>query len=82
MNEVLIQWGALGVSVMGLGIAVRVLFAQVSANAHAERARADRNETALREQTAALVERIVPALTENTRAMTEFVATARERDER
>ena len=51
------QWGALGVSVMGLGIAVRVLFAQVSANAHAERARADRNEAALREQTAALVER-------------------------
>ncbi len=81
MNEVLIQWGALGVSVMGLGIAVRVLFAQVSANAAAERDRADRNETALREQTTALVERIVPALTENTRAMTLFMAD-RERGER
>lgn len=74
MNDVLLQWGALGVSVMGLGVAVRVLFAQVSANAKAERDRADRNEAALRAQTDALVERIVPALAQNTQAMTQFIA--------
>ena len=80
MNDVLLQWGPLGVAVIGLSIGVRVLFAQVSANAKAERERADRNEAALRAQTDALVERIGPALTQNTQAMTEFVALTRARD--
>lgn len=82
MNDLLLQWGPLGVAVLGLGIAVRVLFAQTSANATAERERADRNEAALKAYTDAMIERIVPALTENTKAMTEFVTLARGRDER
>lgn len=82
MNEALLQYGALGISTFGLGIAVRILFAQVSANAKAERDRADRNEAALLAQTTALVERIVPALTQNTVAMTEFVAASKNRGER
>lgn len=80
MNEVLLQYGLLGVAVLALAAVVRVLFAQVSANATAERERADRNEAALKAYTDAMVERIVPALAENTQAMTEFVALNRRRD--
>lgn len=77
MTEAYAQWGVLGLSVVGLAVAVRVLFAIVLANAKAEQARADRNEAALKAQTDALVERILPMLAQNTQAMTEFIAATR-----
>lgn len=77
MTEAYAQWGVLGLSVIGLAVAVRVLFAIVLANAKAEQARADRNEAALKAQTDALVERILPMLAQNTQAMTEFIAATR-----
>jgi hypothetical protein len=80
VTDVLTAYGIPGIALAATGIAIRVLFAQVSASAKAESARADRNEAALRAQTDALVERIVPALTENTKAMTEFMSVARGRE--
>ena len=78
MNDALLQYGALGVCVIGLGLAVRVLFARVSAAADAERARADRNEAELRRQTETMVDRVVPALTENARVLAEVLTALRE----
>ncbi len=73
-EAVFIQYGALGV-IAGLAlIAVRVLFARVTATADLERARADRLEEELRKLNAAIQELYVTTLSEATRAISAALA--------
>lgn len=71
MNDVLLQYGLAGVAVVGLAVAVRVLFAQVSAGADAERLRADRNEDEVRKLNASIRTDILPVLVRATEILAE-----------
>lgn len=72
-NE-LLQYGALGVVALLCLIAVRVLFARVTATADLERARADRLEEELRKLNADIQERYLTTLSEATRAISAALA--------
>lgn len=73
-TEVFVQYGALGVIALLALIAVRVLFARVTATADLERARADRLEEELRKLNATIQERYVSTLSEATRAISAALA--------
>lgn len=75
-NE-LLQYGALGVVAFLCLIAVRVLFARVTATADLERARADRLEEELRKLNADIQERYLTTLSEATRAISAALAEQR-----
>jgi hypothetical protein len=70
----LLQYGALGVVAFLCLIAVRVLFARVTATADLERARADRLEDELRKLNADIQERYLTTLSEATRAISAALA--------
>lgn len=73
-SEVFVQYGALGVIALLALVAVRVLFARVTATADLERARADRLEEELRKLNATIQERYVTTLSEATRAIAAALA--------
>lgn len=73
-TDVFIQYGALGVIALLALLAVKVLFARVTATADLERARADRLEEELRKLNATIQERYVTTLTEATRAISAALA--------
>lgn len=70
----LLQYGALGVVAALCLLAVRVLFARVTATADLERARADRLEEELRKLNADIQERYLTTLSEATRAISAALA--------
>jgi hypothetical protein len=70
----LIQLGAVGVVAALALLAVRVLFARVTATADLERARADRLEEELRKLNADIQERYLTTLSEATRAISAALA--------
>lgn len=70
----LFQFGAIGIVAGLLAIAVRVLFARVTATADLERARADRLEEELRKLNADIQERYLTTLSEATRAISAALA--------
>lgn len=73
-EAVFIQYGALGVIALLALIAVRVLFARVTATADLERARADRLEEELRKLNSTIQERYVTTLSEATLAISAALA--------
>lgn len=73
-EAVFVQYGALGVIALLALVAVRVLFARVTATADLERARADRLEEELRRLNLAVQERYVTTLSEATRAIAAALA--------
>lgn len=81
-SEVFIQYGALGVIALLALLAVRVLFARVTATADLERARADRLEEELRKLNATVQERYVTTLSEATRAIAAALAATQKDIER
>jgi hypothetical protein len=81
-TEVFVQYGALGVIALLALVAVRVLFARVTATADLERARADRLEEELRKLNAAVQERYVATLSEATRAISVALAVQQKDDHR
>lgn len=81
-TEVFVQYGALGVIALLALVAVRVLFARVTATADLERARADRLEEELRKLNAAVQERYVATLSEATRAIAVALAAQQKDDHR
>lgn len=80
-EAVFVQYGALGVIALLALLAVRVLFARVTATADLERARADRLEEELRKLNAAIQERYVTTLSEASRAISALLA-AQQKDDR
>ncbi len=81
-TEVFVQYGALGVIALLALIAVRVLFARVTATADLERARADRLEEELRKLNATIQEKYVSTLSEATRAIAAALATQHKDNDR
>lgn len=81
-SEVFIQYGALGVIALLALVAVRVLFARVTATADLERARADRLEEELRKLNLAVQERYVTTLSDATRAISAALAAQQKDDQR
>jgi hypothetical protein len=81
-TEVFVQYGALGVIALLALVAVRVLFARVTATADLERARADRLEEELRKLNATIQERYVTTLSEATRAISAALATQQKDNDR
>lgn len=73
-SEVFVQYGALGVIALLALLAVKVLFARVTATADLERARADRLEEELRKLNATVQERYVTTLSDATRAIAAALA--------
>lgn len=73
-EAVFVQYGALGVIALLALVAVRILFARVTATADLERARADRLEEELRKLNATIQERYVTTLSEATRAISAALA--------
>ena len=73
-SEVFVQYGALGVIALLALLAVKILFARVTATADLERARADRLEEDLRTLNATIQERYVTTLSEATRAIATALA--------
>lgn len=73
-EAVFVQYGALGVIALLALLAVRVLFARVTATADLERARADRLEEELRKLNAAVQERYVTTLSDATRVISAALA--------
>ena len=73
-SDIWIQYGALGIIASLALLAVRVLFARVTATADLERARADRLEEELRTLNATIQERYVTTLSEATRAISAALA--------
>lgn len=81
-TEVFVQYGALGVIALLALVAVRVLFARVTATADLERARADRLEEELRKLNQTVQERYVTTLSEATRAISAALASQQKDDQR
>lgn len=81
-SDVLIQYGAIGVIALLALLAVRVLFARVTATADLERARADRLEEELRKLNATIQERYVTTLAEANRAISAALAATQKDRER
>jgi hypothetical protein len=73
-SDAFLQYGAVGAVALLALLAVRVLFARVTATADLERARADRLEEELRRLNATIQERYVTTLSEATRAISEALA--------
>ncbi|MFR9807057.1 hypothetical protein ACL02T_32890 [Pseudonocardia sp. RS010] len=78
----LVQYGALGLLALGLAIAVKVLFARTTANADAERHRADRLEEELRRINTAIQDRQLGVLAEATRVLSQVLEEMRREDRR
>ncbi len=70
----LVQYGAIGIIAFLALLAVRVLFARVTAAADLERQRADRYEEELRKLNADIQERYLTTLSEATRAISAALA--------
>jgi hypothetical protein len=79
-TSTLTQYGALGVMVGLLGLAVRVLFAREAKAHDLERARADRLEGELRALNSAIQERYMTTLAEATHAISEALAVTRRKN--
>lgn len=77
-TDIFIQYGALGVIALLALLAVRVLFARVTATADLERARADRLEEELRKLNATIQERYISTLAEANRAIAAALAMAQD----
>jgi hypothetical protein len=82
VTPVLLQYGALGVMVLLMGLTVKVLFDQVKADKDRETARADRLEAALQESNKTVQEMIIPAaldMVNTTKALIDLIANERAR---
>lgn len=73
-SEVFVQYGALGVIALLALLAVKVLFARVTATSDLERARADRLEEELRKLNSTIQERYVATLSDASRAIAAALA--------
>lgn len=81
-NDVLLQYGALGVMVLGAGLAVRVLFAREVAAHEREKQRADRMEAEVQRLNAVIQERMLPILHDATQVISEALHQEQGRDRR
>lgn len=82
MENVLLQYGAIGIIAIVSMLMVRVLFQQVQKDKERETARADRNEQALLEQNRVTMEQVIPAIlnmVNMTKELTDLIALERER---
>lgn len=81
-DDVLLQYGALGVMVMAAGLIIRVLFARETAAFERERERADRMEAEVQRLNNMIQDRMLPILHEATKAISEALQGEQRRDHR
>lgn len=77
MQDIFLQYGAIGAIALILLIAVREMFKVIQADKSRETERADRNEAKLIETNEMMMERVIPAVLEmvsTTKALTQVIA--------
>jgi len=81
-DDVLLQYGALGVMVIAAGAIIRVLFQRETAAYEREKERADRMEAEVSRLNAVIQERMLPILHDATQAISEALHEEQRKDRR
>lgn len=81
-DDVLLQYGALGVMVMAAGAIIRVLFQRETAAYEREKDRADRMEAEVSRLNGVIQERMLPILHDATQAISEALHQEQRKDRR
>lgn len=77
-SSVLIQYGALGVTLIACGYAVRILYQRLTQQHEWERQRADRMEAEVQRLNNFIQEKVVPVLSESTKVISDALNQIRE----